>query len=148
MTSEPLVPRVLLRGEQSDGRVSVTESVMPAGAAGPPLHTHEFDEAFYVLEGELTFQLDDELITAGPAEFRLHTGRRPAHSRQSQRRACALPDHLLAGGLRARVRPTRGGPCRRGAAGLGHAADPRGHDDRSPDRRAALSVCQQAFSRA
>jgi quercetin dioxygenase-like cupin family protein len=74
MTSEPLVPRVLLRGEQSDGRVSVTESVMPAGAAGPPLHTHEFDEAFYVLEGELTFQLDDELITAGPAEFAFALG--------------------------------------------------------------------------
>ena len=58
-------PKVLLRGEQSDGQVSMIESVMPAGANGPPLHTHDFDEAFYVLDGELTFQLDDELITAG-----------------------------------------------------------------------------------
>jgi len=42
---------------------------MPAGAKGPPLHTHDFDEAFYVLEGELTFQLGDELSTAGAGEL-------------------------------------------------------------------------------
>ena len=34
-------PKILLRSEQSDGRVSVIESVVPAGAGGPPLHTHE-----------------------------------------------------------------------------------------------------------
>jgi quercetin dioxygenase-like cupin family protein len=38
---------------------------MPAGAPGPPLHVHDFDEAFYVLEGELTLQVGDELITLG-----------------------------------------------------------------------------------
>ena len=27
--------------------------------AGPPLHHHDFDEAFYVLEGELVFQVED-----------------------------------------------------------------------------------------
>jgi quercetin dioxygenase-like cupin family protein len=62
-------PRVLLRSEQSDGHVSVTESTMPAGAQGPPLHVHDFDEAFYVLDGELSFQLGDELSTAGPGEL-------------------------------------------------------------------------------
>ena len=58
-------PRVLVRSEQSAGRVGVVESVMPSGAAGPPLHRHDFDEAFYVLEGELTFHLDGELVTVG-----------------------------------------------------------------------------------
>jgi quercetin dioxygenase-like cupin family protein len=67
-------PRVLLRSEQSDGRVSVIESTMPAGAKGPPLHTHDFDETFYVLEGELTFQLGDELSTAGPGELAFALG--------------------------------------------------------------------------
>jgi quercetin dioxygenase-like cupin family protein len=62
-------PRVLLRNEQSDGHVSVIESTMPAGAKGPPLHTHDFDETFYVLDGELTFQLGNELSTAGPGEL-------------------------------------------------------------------------------
>jgi quercetin dioxygenase-like cupin family protein len=38
---------------------------MPPGAPGPPLHVHDFDEAFYVLEGRLTFQIGDELITVG-----------------------------------------------------------------------------------
>jgi quercetin dioxygenase-like cupin family protein len=41
---------------------------MPPGAKGPPLHTHEFDEAFYVLEGELTVQVGGELRTIGAGE--------------------------------------------------------------------------------
>ena len=57
---------VLLRSEQSNGEVAVIEIVLPAGSAGPPLHHHDFDEAFYVLDGELTFQLGEELATAGP----------------------------------------------------------------------------------
>ncbi len=60
---------VHLHSEQSGGALSVTENTMPAGAPGPPLHRHDFDEAFYVLEGELTFQVEDALITAGPGEF-------------------------------------------------------------------------------
>src|SRR3954469_13861314 len=56
---------VLLRTEQSEDRVGIVEVTVPAGWPGPPLHHHAFDEAFYVLEGELTFQLGDELATAG-----------------------------------------------------------------------------------
>ena len=63
------MPKVLLRSEQSGGDVSVIESVASPGFAGPPLHVHDFDETFYVLEGELTFQLDDRLFTAGPGEL-------------------------------------------------------------------------------
>jgi mannose-6-phosphate isomerase-like protein (cupin superfamily) len=44
-------PKVLVRSEQSRGRIGVIESVMPPGVTGPPLHKHDFDEAFYVLEG-------------------------------------------------------------------------------------------------
>jgi quercetin dioxygenase-like cupin family protein len=62
---------VLLRGEQSDGAMAIVEHEMPAGAPGPPLHSHAFDEAFYVLDGELTIQLRDDLITvrAGDLAF-------------------------------------------------------------------------------
>jgi quercetin dioxygenase-like cupin family protein len=70
----PLVPpRVLLRSEQSEGCVSVVESTMPAGAKGPPLHIHELDEASYVLEGELTVQVSQELrkVSAGELAFAL-----------------------------------------------------------------------------
>jgi quercetin dioxygenase-like cupin family protein len=67
-------PRVLLRSEQSDNRLSVIESTMPAGAPGPPLHTHAFDEAFYVLEGELTVQVADELRAVGAGELAFARG--------------------------------------------------------------------------
>ena len=32
-------------------------------AKGPHLHKHDFDEAFYMIEGELVFQVDDQLVT-------------------------------------------------------------------------------------
>lgn len=57
---------VLLRSEHSSDAIGIIENTVPAGWEGPPLHHHDFDEAFYVLDGELTFQLGDELTTAGP----------------------------------------------------------------------------------
>ena len=60
---------VLLRSEETDGHVSVTEIVVPPHSAGPPLHTHDFDEAFCVLEGELIFQVEDALVTKGAGEL-------------------------------------------------------------------------------
>ena len=58
----------LLLGEQSGGRVSLMENVVAAHSPGPPLHKHDFDEAFYMLEGELLFQVEDELFTRRPGE--------------------------------------------------------------------------------
>ena len=69
----PSVPNlrttILLRSEQSGGHVSVIENVIPAHSRGPHLHTHDFDEAFYMLEGELVFQVEDALVTKGPGEL-------------------------------------------------------------------------------
>lgn len=48
--------------------MSVTEVEVPPGA-GPPLHTHDFDEAFYMLEGELIFQVEETLVTKGAGEL-------------------------------------------------------------------------------
>lgn len=59
-------PKVLLRSEESDGHVAVVEL---GGSGRPPLHHHDFDDAFYVLEGELTFQLGDELFTRRAGEL-------------------------------------------------------------------------------
>lgn len=61
--------KVLLRGADSGGRLAVMDNVVPAGAKGPPLHYHDFDEAFYILAGEATFRLGDELVTRGPGEL-------------------------------------------------------------------------------
>jgi quercetin dioxygenase-like cupin family protein len=56
--------------EQTGGRFSVIEEVAPRGE-GTPLHVHrEDDETFYVLEGELTFYLDnDQPIAASAGSF-------------------------------------------------------------------------------
>ena len=60
---------VILRGEQSGGQLAVMDNVVGAGFQGPPLHHHHFDETFYVLEGELTFQLEDEIFTRKQGEL-------------------------------------------------------------------------------
>jgi quercetin dioxygenase-like cupin family protein len=56
---------VLLRDEAL-GAVEVT---VEAGWPGPPLHHHAFAEAFYVLEGELTFQLGEAKRVARAGEL-------------------------------------------------------------------------------
>jgi quercetin dioxygenase-like cupin family protein len=60
-------PHVHLRSEESGGHVSVIETT-PAPGAGPPLHHHDFDETFYVIEGELTFRLHDDTVIARPGD--------------------------------------------------------------------------------
>jgi quercetin dioxygenase-like cupin family protein len=62
----PVVPagiNVLVRAEDGEGRIAVMDNGVAADFAGPPLHRHDFDELFYVLDGELTFQLGGELVT-------------------------------------------------------------------------------------
>jgi mannose-6-phosphate isomerase-like protein (cupin superfamily) len=63
------MPDVLLRSEESDGVVSVVDNTVPAHWPGPYLHRHDFDEAFYVLEGELVFQVEDQLIARRAGEL-------------------------------------------------------------------------------
>jgi quercetin dioxygenase-like cupin family protein len=69
--------KILVRGEDCEGRVGIVESSMPAGAAGPPLHVHDFDEAFFVVDGELTVQLGDRLLTARAGELAFAPGATP-----------------------------------------------------------------------
>ncbi len=59
---------VLVGGEQTDGHLGLVDETLSPEFDGPPLHSHPaFDELFFVLEGELVFQVDDELtrIAAG-----------------------------------------------------------------------------------
>ena len=69
MSPHPTDPDILLRGGHSEGHLSVIDLAVASDFAGPPLHHHDFDEAFYVLEGVMTFQLGDELRAAGPGEL-------------------------------------------------------------------------------
>jgi quercetin dioxygenase-like cupin family protein len=74
---------VLLHSEETGGHVSVTEIVVPPHSAGPPLHTHDFDEAFYLLEGELIFQIEDALVTKSAGEVAF-APRNAAHALANQ----------------------------------------------------------------
>src|SRR5215212_853471 len=54
----------------SGGTLSAYEFVTPPTTAGPPLHLHRtWDEAFYVLEGEMTFLIDGQTHSAPAGSF-------------------------------------------------------------------------------
>jgi quercetin dioxygenase-like cupin family protein len=61
-----------VEGEHSGQRVAIYEFTAPPSTAGPPLHLHRtWDEAFYVLEGEITFLVDGDkhVAPAGSCVF-------------------------------------------------------------------------------
>jgi len=60
-----------ISGEQTDGRYSTVECLAPAGDT-VPLHRHtRDDEAFHVLEGELTVWVGDTVRRLGPGDCAL-----------------------------------------------------------------------------
>ncbi len=61
--------RYLATGGDTDGQYFLVEAIVPPGG-GPPAHiqTRE-EEAFYVLEGHLTFYGDDGEVQAGPGTY-------------------------------------------------------------------------------
>ena len=61
--------RYLATGEDTDGEYFLVEATVPPGG-GPPSHiqTRE-EEAFYILEGEVTFYGEDGEIVAGPGTY-------------------------------------------------------------------------------
>lgn len=51
------------------GQLSVSEQLLPERSS-PPMHVHHReDEAFYILEGELTCQAGDQILTATAGSF-------------------------------------------------------------------------------
>jgi quercetin dioxygenase-like cupin family protein len=57
---------ILVTGQETDGRYSLIDMHVPAGA-GPPPHRHDFDETFTILEGEVEFTVRGQayLVPAG-----------------------------------------------------------------------------------
>jgi quercetin dioxygenase-like cupin family protein len=63
------VYRFLATGEDTDGRYAQWEAIVPPGG-GPPPHVHSREnEGFYILEGEITFQIGEERIVATAGTF-------------------------------------------------------------------------------
>ena len=63
------VYRILATGEQTGGVYVLSEArVLPGGGPPPHIH-HREDEAFYILEGEITFLLGDQKVVASAGSF-------------------------------------------------------------------------------
>ena len=61
--------RFLATGEETDGNYAMWEAIVPPGG-GPPPHIHSREEeSFFILEGEITFQVGDEKIVATAGTF-------------------------------------------------------------------------------
>ncbi len=61
--------RFMATGEETNGKYAMWEAIVLPGG-GPPPHVHSREEeSFYILEGEITFQVDDEKIVATEGMF-------------------------------------------------------------------------------
>ena len=62
--------RLRVLAQAPDHPVSVTDNTVPPGFPGPVRHRHaQLTDIFYVLEGELTFDLGNEQRTLGAGSF-------------------------------------------------------------------------------
>ncbi len=60
--------RFLARSEDASRTFALMENLVPFGA-GPPLHTHAWEEAFFLIEGEIDFQIGDRTERARAGDF-------------------------------------------------------------------------------
>ncbi len=59
---------VLATAETTNGQYSLMEQICPVNS-GPPPHRHTQREMFYILDGEITFLVGEQQITAGAGSF-------------------------------------------------------------------------------
>ena len=78
--AEPHHQRPAARRKDRRPRVSDRDRGPAAQCSGPPLHTHDFDEAFYVLEGELIFQVEEDAHDQGRGRAGPSPRRNVAHA--------------------------------------------------------------------
>lgn len=58
---------VLISGQQTEGRYTLIDMLIPPGG-GPPLHRHDFEEMFTLLEGEVELIFRDQRLVARAGE--------------------------------------------------------------------------------
>ena len=62
--------RLRLLAQSPDQPIAVTDNTVPPGFPGPVRHRHaEMTDIFYVLEGELAFELEGAWRSLGPGSF-------------------------------------------------------------------------------
>jgi quercetin dioxygenase-like cupin family protein len=59
---------MLCEASETSGNWSLFEEVVPVGM-GPPAHRHDWDEAYYILDGEVEFTIDGDTVTSSRGDF-------------------------------------------------------------------------------
>ena len=63
------VYRFMATGEDTNGKYAMFEAIVPPGG-GPPRHVHSREEeSFYILEGEIIFQIGEKRVVATAGMF-------------------------------------------------------------------------------
>jgi quercetin dioxygenase-like cupin family protein len=63
------ISRFLATGEDTNGKYAMWEAIVPPGSGPPPHVQSREEESFYVLEGEIVFQVEDQRIVGKPGTF-------------------------------------------------------------------------------
>jgi quercetin dioxygenase-like cupin family protein len=85
------VYRFLATGDETGGKYAMFEALVPPGG-GPPPHVHSREEeSFYVLDGEITFQVNGQTIIAPAGPF----ANMPIGSLHSFRNATDQPARMI-----------------------------------------------------
>jgi mannose-6-phosphate isomerase-like protein (cupin superfamily) len=85
-----VIYKILVSGDQTDGRYCLIDMLVPDGG-GPPPHRHDFEEMFSLLEGELEFMFRDETIkVSAPATINI-----PANAPHAFRNKSGKSVHML-----------------------------------------------------
>jgi mannose-6-phosphate isomerase-like protein (cupin superfamily) len=59
---------MLCEARETGGAWSLFEEEVPLGM-GPPPHRHDWDEAYYILDGEVDFEIDGQRVRASRGDF-------------------------------------------------------------------------------
>jgi quercetin dioxygenase-like cupin family protein len=81
---------ILVSGEQTRGRYSLIDMLVPPGG-GPPPHRHDFEEMFTILEGEIELTFRGEALRASAGS----TANIPANAPHSFKNVSDKPTRLL-----------------------------------------------------
>ncbi|MDB5387546.1 MAG: qdoI [Planctomycetaceae bacterium] len=83
--------RFLATGDETNGKYAIWEAIVPPGG-GPPPHVHSREEeAFYILEGEITIQIGEQRIVATQGMF----ANMPVGTPHSFKNESSLPAKML-----------------------------------------------------
>jgi len=94
---ESILWSVLASSEQTGGAFSLLEELCPM-QSGPPPHTHEQDEALYIMDGEITVQTEDWVSAVGAGSL-VYIPRGTVHSFRVDSQTARLLNFYLPGGF-------------------------------------------------